>query len=348
MAARALFRRHDAASQAKYQVLQQLARTQRRVLSGTPGTLKQRIQSGKRYWVREHIRIDGRKVDEYLGPESSLDSGRIAELRAEIEVARALASGSAQLRLLGYQRVDRKPAAVLEVFSNRGLIQAGLTLVGSHAYGALLNECGVFAAGYKTQDIDVARAQPLAIALPEGMTFAQLLKESGLQFVPVPGMPSHRPSASFKLPGAETLAVDLLVPGGRTGQVVAVKELAAHAQAIPLLDFLINEPLEGLILSPNQVIPVKLPTPERFVLHKLFSSQSRRTDRAKIGKDLDQAATLAAVLEEDMPGQLGELFREMPATGKEKTRRGARAAAARLADIHPRGEEALRKLAGRK
>jgi hypothetical protein len=80
---RPLFRRHDAASQTKYQELKQLARTQRRVLSGTPGTLKQRVQSGKRYWVREHIRVDGRKVDEYVGPESSLDSARIAELRAE-------------------------------------------------------------------------------------------------------------------------------------------------------------------------------------------------------------------------------------------------------------------------
>jgi hypothetical protein len=345
---RTLFRRHDAASQTKYQELKQLARTQRRVLSGTPGTLKQRIQSGKRYWVREHIRIDRRKVDEYLGAETSLDPERVAALRAEIEVAKALASGSAQLRLLGYQRVDRKPAAVLEVFSNRGLIQAGLTLVGSHAYGALLNECGVLAAGYKTQDIDVGRAQPLAIALPEGVTFEQLLKESGLQFVPVPGMPSHRPSASFKLPGAETLAVDLLVPGNRTGELVAVKELAAYAQAIPLLDFLITEPLEGLVLSPNQVIPVKLPAPERFVLHKLFSSQSRRTHREKISKDLDQAATLAAVLEEDMPGQLGDTFREMPAAGKEKAKRGAHAAAARLANIHPHAEEALRKLAGRR
>jgi hypothetical protein len=236
---------------------------------------------------------------------------------------------------------------VLEVFSNRGLIRAGLTLVGSHAYGALLNECGVIAAGYKTQDIDVARSQPLAIALPEGLTFEQLLKESGLQFVPVPAMPSHRPSASFKLPGAETLAVDLLVPGARPGQVVPVKELGAYAQAIPLLDFLVGEPLEGLILSPNQVIVMNLPAPARFVLHKLFSSQSRSTDRAKVSKDLDQAATLAAVLEEDTPGALRDAFREMPAAGKEKARRGARAAARRLETVHPAGEEALLKLAGK-
>lgn len=125
--------------------------------------------------------------------------------------------------------------------------------------------------------------------------------------------PRRQPSASFKLPGAETLAVDLLVPGPRTGRVVPVRELGAYAQAVALLDFLIREPLEGVVSSPNQVIPVKLPSPERFVLHKLFSSQSRVADRAKAGKDLDQAATLAAALEEETPGRLRELFRELSA-----------------------------------
>lgn len=313
---RPLYRRHDAASQAKYQELKQLARAQRRVLSGTPGTLKQRIQSGKKYWVREHIRIDGRKVDEYLGPEASLQDKRLAELRGELELAKALAAGSAQLRLLGYQRIDRKPAAVLEVFSNRGLIGAGLTLVGSHAYGALFNECGAIAAAYKTQDIDVARSQPLAVALPEGMDFARMLKESG--------------------------------PGERLGRVLPVRELRAHAQAVPLLDFLVRDPLDGLVLSPNQVIPVKLPAPERFVLHKLYSSQSRGADRAKVGKDLDQAATLAAVLEDDTPGMLQDAFRKMPAAGREKAKRGALAALKRLEGAHPQAEGALHRIAGRR
>jgi len=71
------------------------ARAQVRVLGGTPWTLKQRTQSGKRYWVREHIRIDGAKTDEYLGPVAALPDARVAELRAEIELARSLAAASA-------------------------------------------------------------------------------------------------------------------------------------------------------------------------------------------------------------------------------------------------------------
>ncbi|HTP62385.1 MAG TPA: GSU2403 family nucleotidyltransferase fold protein [Burkholderiales bacterium] len=347
-AVRPLFRRHDPAGQTRYQDLRQLARSQGRVLAGSPGVLKQRTQSGNRYWVREYMRIDGRKVDDYLGAETSLAKARIAELREEIDLAKALASGSAKLRLFGYQRIERKPAAVLEVLFNRGLTQAGLTLVGSHAYGALLNELGVIAPAYRTQDLDLARAQPLAIALPEGITLRQLLDETGLTFVPVPGMPSHRPSASFKLPGAETLVVDLLVPGNSVGRVVPVKELGTHAQTIPLLDFLIEEPIESVVLSPNQIIPVKLPAPERFLLHKLYSSQSRKTDRDKVRKDLDQAALLAAALEEDTPGALGRTFRRMPAIGKTPVARGARAAARIVEGVHPEAEAALLEIAGKR
>lgn len=273
-----LFRRHDAASHAAYQELKQLARTQRRILSGTPGTLKQRTQSGRRYWVREHIRVDGRKVDEYLGAEAALDAARVDAARAEVELARALAAGSAKLRLLGFQRIERKPAAVLEVFFNRGLLQADLVPVSSHAFGALLNELGVRVPGSETEDIEVA---------------------------------------------------------GHPG---------VGAQTIPLLDFLIKEPIDGVVLSPNQVVPVGLPAPERFVLHKLFSSQSRKSDRDKIAKDLDQAAVLAAALEEQTPELLQDTFRRMPASGKERVRRGARAAARKIEGRHAQGEAALHKI----
>jgi len=346
MAGRA-YRRHDPANQTKYQEARQLAQSQARILAGTPGTLKQRTQSGNRYWVREYIRVDGKKTDEYIGAAASVEPATIERIRGEIDTAKALASSSAALRLFGYQRIDRKPAAVLQVFYNRGLTGGGLTLVGSHAYGALLNELGISAAGYRTQDIDVARGRPLAVALPEGSSFESLLKESGLDFVPVPGMPAGRPSASFKLPGAELLAVDLLVPGARTGQLAPVKELAAFAQAIPLLDYLTAEQIPGVILSPNQVIPVNLPAPERFLLHKLFSSQSRRSDRGKAGKDLAQAAVLAAALEDETPGRISDAFKRLPMSGRSAVKRGAGAAAALLKDAHPAGYERLLKLAAR-
>lgn len=303
MATARLYARHDAAGQAKYQEVKQLARGQSRVLSGTPGTLKRRTQSGRKYWVREHIRADGRKVDEYLGAEAALGREKLEALRAEIELVKALASGSGKLRLFGYQRLDRKPAAVLEVLFNRGLMQAGLTLVGSHAYGVLLNELGVLAPGYPTPDIEVARPR--------------------------------------------TLTGDLLVPGRNAGEVVAVRELNAFAQAIPLLDFLVEDPIDAVVLSPNQVIPVRVPAPERFALHKLFSSQSRKSERDKVRKDLEQAALLSAVIEEETPGSMRDAFRRTPAQAKSTVRRGAAAAARLLHGTRPQAEAVLLAIAAK-
>ncbi len=341
------YRRHDPAGQASYQDLKQLARTQARVLAGTPGVLKSRSIAGRQYWMREYIRVDGKKTDEYLGAAGAVERPRVDKLRGEIELARTLAAGSAQLRLFGYQRIDRKPAAVLAVLFNRGLFHAGLALVGSHAYGALLNELGIVAAGYRTQDVEVARGAPLAFALPEGASFQSLLGETRLAFVPVPRLRAREASTSYKLPGAQALAVDLLAPGKRAGETVSVKELVAHAQAIPHLDFLVDEAIDSVVLSPNQLVPVRVPAPERFAVHKLFSSQSRRSDRDKIRKDLDQAALVACAVEEETPERLVEAYKALRAPAKAAVRRGALAAAKLLDTSHAEGREALLRIAGR-
>jgi len=314
------------------------------VLAGTPGTLKQRRRRETEYWVREYIRVDGRKDDEHIGTVGTVEAKRLAALRAEVELARALAAGSSRLRLLGYQRIERKPAAVLAALFNRGLFEAGLVLIGSHAYGALLNDLGVVAVAYRTHDIDLARAQPLEVALPPEMGLRELLGESGLEFVPVPAMPSRRPSTSYKIPGREALAVDLLVPGPAAGEAAPVEELRTHAQTIPLLDYLVDDALDSIVLSPNQVVPVKLPAAERFALHKLYSSQRRGSQRDKARKDLEQAALLVAVLEEETPGLLGDVAKELPGTAKAIVKRGARAAL-NIAGDHAEAAAFLRKLA---
>jgi len=337
--------RHDAAGQARYQALKQLARNQRRILEGAPGMLKRRVRRGTEYWVREFNGVGRRKTDEHLGTVADVDQARLREAEAEIKLAKDLTAGSSALRICGYQRPDREPTAVLAALYNHGLFRAGLTLVGSHAYGALVNEYGISAPVYKTEDIDVARGQPLELALPPDLDFRGILSDSGLEFVPVPGMPSRQPSGSFKVPGASALSVDLLVPGKNLGKVVPVDELRTHAQEIPLLDFLVADPIDAIVVGPNHVVPVKVPAPERFVLHKLLASQSRRTDRDKIRKDLAQAAILAAATEQDTPGSIEDTYAKVPARLRTTIRRGAKAAANLLED--QTASAVLKRIAGR-
>ena len=340
-----LYAKHDPTAQAGYQELKRLALGQGRVAPGTPGTLRRIRRRSTDYWVREYVRADGKRGEDYLGTEAALGAKGLAELQAQNELARELAARSARMRLLNYQRVERPVAAVLGALHNRGLFGGGLVLVGSHAFASLLNELGIVAAGYKTQDLDVARAQPLAVALPPQADFRALLNESGLDFVAVPGMPSRSPSVSFKRPGAHALAVDLLAPGKTLGAVVPVRELGAHAQAVPFLEFLVKEPIDSIALNPSGAIPVKTPSPERYALHKLLSSQSRRTDRDKQRKDLQQAAVLAAALEDEMPGTLAAAFGGLPVAARATVRLGAKAAAGLLAGSHPEAHAALRRLA---
>ena len=216
--------------------------------------------------------------------------------------------------------------------NERCVFECGFTLRADH-FAAFANEALGGLAG-------------LALGLAAENAFASLLAESGLRFVPVPGMPSSKPSASFKLPGAEHLIVDLLIPGKELGRIVEVRELGTHAQTIPLLDFLLEDPVDTVVLSPNQIVPVRVPAPERFVLHKLYSSESRRSAPGKSVKDREQAAILAAALEDDLPGRLRHVWKSFPRAGRPAVARAAKASAKLLTGRHAEGEAALQAVAG--
>ena len=160
----------------------------------------------------------------------------------------------------------------------------------SHAYGALVNELGIAAPGYATQDIDVARHRRLQLALPAGADFRSILADSGLEFVPVPGMPSHRPSASFKVPGVEALSVDVLVPGRNLGKIVPLAELRTHAQEVPLLDFLLRDSIQTIVLGPCQCSPSSRFHPPLSAANKEAIAQNNSSPANPINRSSGDAA----------------------------------------------------------
>lgn len=344
-----LIRRHHGADRIRYQDAARIAQTQRPVLRGTPGTIVRRSRGPNQYWVRQYIRVDGAKDDEYIGSAAQVDAGAIDAWRERVEEARVLARSSGELRLAGFQRMDKKPGAVIGAIFNSGLFDAGLTLVGSHAFGVLLNELGVLVSAYRTRDLDLARGAPLALALPDGRDFLAVLNESQLRFVGVPGIPSNQPSTSYKLPGISDLLVDLLVPGrdDDVGRVVALPELHAHGQTIPFLPFLLENALRAVVLSPNGITPVTVPQPERFALHKLMSSERRDRQIGKGGKDLEQAAVLIAALEAEYPGRIVDAWRELPRAARPLVRAGAPRAERLLRETEPEAATLLAELARR-
>ncbi len=279
-----------------YAELAERARAESPLLPGTPGTLalRQRADSGA-YWYRRYYGVPGQaQIEQFVGKQD--DTTAYETMRLRIEAAGWSATQVRSLKHLGMQVADKDAARVLVEAHNRGWFAAGLTIVGTLAFMSWLNELGVRAIASRTQDVDLARRQPLKLAV--AVPFREAMEATGLKFFDIPGLQPNTPPTSLKRPGKEGLRVDLLTSGRRLGQLVPVPELQWHAQAVPHFDYLLQAPRAMAVLAGGHCVPAQAPTPERMAWHKLYSSTKRRADTAKAEKDLKQAAILLAVLVE--------------------------------------------------
>jgi hypothetical protein len=285
----------------------------------------------------------GKRVDRYIGPKEAPETARtLAEVEGRIAEARYFADTSLALRKQGYAAADNSTALTLAALFNAGVFREGALLVGTHAFGAILNALGVrLAANYHTEDIDVARYRPIRLATrPEGGILA-ILRDSGLPFAEVPELDSRKPSTSFKVRG-RPLRVDLLVPGDERYASRRVPELGAHATALPFFDFLLAESNPAIVLGRDHVVPVRVPSPPRYCLHKLIVAALRApTSAAKADKDLAQAAILAAVLTEKFAADLAEAAAKIPPKARRRVAQSAQRAGAMLDERHAAARDFL-------
>ena len=76
---------------------------------------------------------------------------------------------------------------------NAGIFRGGALLVGSHAFGALMNELGATVPFPMTEDVDIARAGRIEVAALPKDGFLGLLRETGLPFHEVPQLKRAAP-----------------------------------------------------------------------------------------------------------------------------------------------------------
>jgi hypothetical protein len=344
-----LFTRHPLALQTAFSDLERRALEQAFLLAGTPGSVSVRSVSGRSFYYRQFYDAQGKKAAEYLGAVGAQPAEeRASQVRSAIAVVQQLVKEGRMLAQTGYVRTEPRAAAILGALANRAFFRAGGVLVGSHAYGALLNQLGVRAAAFATEDVDVARDQPLELALAADVTFESILAESTVPLLAVPSFDRKGPVTSYKAAGRDRLRVDLLVPaGGSEVRVRPVPELKAHAQAMPHLRTLLERPVDGVVIGREGVVPVRIPRAEAFAWHKVLLSQLRGATSDKRGKDAAQAAVLLAVLAEDAPDAVEAAFGELPRGVRGKTRSGLRAVVGVLERAgHERGIEVLRGIEG--
>ncbi|MFP3567159.1 GSU2403 family nucleotidyltransferase fold protein [Paraburkholderia sp. SIMBA_030] len=331
---------HNDALQTLYSSVTERASTQPHIPLHSPGSAARKTVDGKTYIYWRVYLASGKHKETSLGRagEAATDAALEAKLLESTEM-RVLATDVQVLRKAGFAAADNSSALTLATLFNASIFSHGGVLVGSHAFGALLNSLGVrLPANYRTEDIDNGSTGTISVAIPEDRSFLDILRDSSIPFLEVPELDSRKPPTSFKARG-QPLKVDLLVPGTEAYETKALPQLRAHATGLPYFKYLVSSPARGFILGKEHVVPVMLPDPARFALHKLIVSTLRDPSRAlKADKDRRQAAVLVDALTDKFPDWLTTAANDL----EESARPRVAMAATRVLNLAPSLSERAR------
>lgn len=334
---------HTAYAQAK-----ELALAQHAVPLLTAGSIRTEGRGGGQFVYRYRYDAGGKRVTEYLGAASDdATVAKLAQAKQEMDEQAVIADYCRKLRALGFYSADNSTLVTAASLFNAGVFGGGGVLVGTHAYGVILNELGVSASPMAmTEDLDVVRAAriELAASLDDGLL--GLLQQTGLPFHEVPTLKRGGPSTSFKVRGRK-LKVDLLMPArGKPYAAIAVPELNAHALGLPYLEYLLKDTVPSVLIGRDRMVPVTVPHAGWFCLHKLALYALRTgADNPKREKDVLQAAVLAQALGQKNDYLLTEAIDGMDGKLKTRIRPGVKRALALLEDGAPEAAGMLEKLA---
>ena len=293
---------------------------------GAGGTAYTREVKGKLYWYwRTASGPDGRPAPLYLGPDSEV-------LRNRIQVRQDLASIRKErrnlvraLRSASMPGPDALSGNILAALASAGAFRLRAVLIGSVAFQCYLPLLGVRlpATLARTGDLDLAQFHSISVAVEDEMQsdFLSVLRSVDKRFQPIPSPLDSRKVMRYAIlvGSQEEFSVDVLCPfrGPVRGNVTALKALKGSAQIIKHLDYLLYREVNAVVLH-GPGIPVNVPAPERYALHKLLVSQMRidiPRSQEKARKDLQQADALVRILASDRRDDLEEAWQEVRERG---------------------------------
>jgi len=271
----------------------------------------------RRYWYFQIPTATGRQ-QQYVGPETPELLERInhhRQARDDEKERRALVS--VLTRSFGLPAPVAPIGDVVAALARAGVFRLRGVLVGTVAYQSYPAILGVKLSNalLQTSDVDIAQFTSISVAIGEQTPpMLEILRGVDKDFREVPHIGGIRHTTSYQ--GKGGLRVDFVTPneGPDTDLPQHLPALGTDAQPLRYLDFLIRDPVRAIVLH-GPGVPVLVPAPEKFAVHKLILSLERPPGAAKRDKDVAQAQALLLALLEKRPEELRLAWEEAHARG---------------------------------
>ncbi|RMI17084.1 hypothetical protein EBE87_24190 [Pseudoroseomonas wenyumeiae] len=284
-----------------------------------PDTFVSKLVKGRRYWyIQPATTSAAPRRQTYIGPETP---ALLARMEANQRLRVDADERAMLVRTLQASRsFPPLPGAIgraLSAMADAGVFRLRAVLVGTvafHAYAAMLG-IKLGQASFTTEDVDVAQFRSISIAVEdETPDMLNILRQVDPDYEALPSLYPMAPPTRYRTRGVK---VEFLTPmrGPQEMQPVALPSLGTGAEPLRYLDYLIYEEQPAALLFGAGIL-VNVPSPARFVWHKLILSQVRTTDRQKARKDILQAQTLLPVLAEDRPYELRSAWKDLATDGR--------------------------------
>jgi hypothetical protein len=283
-----------------------------------PGSVFTQTIRGKPYLyaAEKHGAV---RITRYLGlAEDPETTERAENIRRAAQDAKGRRTTVSMLKRAGLPAPTIAMGRLIEAIAKAGLFNNGIVLVGTAAYqiypaivGAVLST-----AALTTQDADLAVASLAVAPDMKGESLLDVIKRADPSFIPQPSLDPRTPPWRFRSgAGLEIEVVTRHRTRADEEHPVVIPGLRCSAQPLRYLEFLIADPIPAVALY-GAGVPVTVPQPARYGVHKLIVAQVRQQGSAKREKDLIQARELIAALETSHPGAVKDALENARQRGR--------------------------------
>jgi hypothetical protein len=257
----------------------------------------------RKYWYFDTPRPEGGAQNrQYVGPVDDPEITKRVEtfkdLKADLKGRRRLVATLTREAYL--PRPLLMSGQVVEELASAGFFRLRGVLIGTVAYQCYPGVLGrrLDAIAMQTGDADFAQFHEISVAVGDSLPpILDVLHRVDSTFREIPSQADGRVSTQFV--SRDKFKVEFLTPNRGpddiAGKPVQMPALGGAA-AIPLrfLDFLIRYPVRAVLLH-GAGVPILIPSPERYAMHKLIVGPRRKEDRdtaSKAAKDRLQAKAI--------------------------------------------------------